>query len=451
MNRSTCAGVLVAGLSAVALAAQSAPKTTWDGVYSTPQADQGSTLYADKCAKCHGPDGTGGDAPDLVGSAFASDWDPNPITGLFDRTRVDMPADAPGSLSRDQTAQIVAHLLALNGFPSGPADLPSAAAGLDQIKYVATRPAPQAPPVARAINVPGVLDGPDPAQMETAPDLGFKAVEDGLKMPAGITMGAPSSVAFDAHGHMLVFNRGQHPLMEFDGQGVFVRSFGEGRYVRPHGMRLDADGNIWTTDVNGHTVTKMSPAGDVLLTLGTRGQSGSWDEAAGTRLLFEPADIAFAPGGDFFVVEGHGRGEGRVIKFDKTGAFLKSWGGNGKGEGQFDQPHALLVRDGVLYVADRENRRVQIFDLDGKFIKSWKFAGLPCGLLSGLDGQLYLATGFSGQILRLDTNGKAVAAMGQPGRGFGEFGEAHYMAIAPSGDIYVADTINAVLHRYAKK
>jgi len=231
-----------------------------------------------------------------------------------------------------------------------------------------------------------------------------------------------------------------------------VLSFGEGMYVRPHGMRIDPEGNIWTTDVNGHTVMKMSPAGDVLLTLGTRGQSGRWDEAAGTRLFFEPADIGFAPNGDVFVVEGHGRGEGRVLRFDKSGRFLTSWGGNGSGEGQFNQPHAILVdRQNRVYVADRENRRVQLFDMDGHFIKSWKFAGLPCGLLMAPDQQMYLATGFSGQILRLDANGKAVAAMGQPGKGLGEFGEAHYMAIASTGDIYVADTINAVLHRYVRR
>jgi DNA-binding beta-propeller fold protein YncE len=302
------------------------------------------------------------------------------------------------------------------------------------------------------ITVPGVLSGPDPAQMETAPDLGYRAVEAGLKLPDGMKMGAPSSVVFDARGHMLVFNRGEHPLMEFDGQGVFVRSFGEGRYVRPHGMRIDPDGNIWTTDVNGHTVTKLSPAGDVLLTLGERGKSGSWDEAAGTHLFFEPVDIAFGPGGDVFLIQGHGRGEGRVLRFDKSGKFLKTWGGNGSAPGQFNQPHSILIdRQGLVYVADRENRRVQIFDTDGRFITSWKFNGLTCGLLVGPDQQMYLATGFSGQILRLDANGKAVAAMGQPGKGLGEFGEAHYMAIAPSGDIYVADTINAVLHRYVKR
>ena len=315
-------------------------------------------------------------------------------------------------------------------------------------QFAAAQSAEPAPPRLKAA---GVLDAPDPAQMETAPALHFGAVNPGLKLPADIKLGAPSSVAFDKSGHLFVFNRGQHPLLEFDAQGALVRSLGEGQFVRPHGMRIDPEGNIWLTDVAGHTVTKMSPSGQILLTLGTKGQPGNWDESAGTHLLFEPCDLAFAPNGDVFIVEGHGRGEGRVLKFDKSGKFLKSWGSTGKNDGQFDQPHSLIVRDGLLYVADRENHRVQIFDLDGKFERVWKFAGLPCGLLNGPDGQLYLTSGFSGQILRLDANGKPVAAMGQPGPGFADFGEAHYMAIAPSGDIYVADTINQVLHRYAKQ
>jgi DNA-binding beta-propeller fold protein YncE len=299
----------------------------------------------------------------------------------------------------------------------------------------------------------GVLDAPDPKQMETAPPLGYHPVETGLSLPDGIKLGASSGVAFDAQGHMWVLNRGEHPLVEFDARGTFIRALGEGKYTRAHGLRIGPDGSIWTTDVQGHTVMKMNAKGDVLLTLGTRGQSGSWDEAAGTRLLFEPADIGFGPNGDVFVVEGHGRGEGRVLRFDKSGKFITSWGGKGAAPGQFDQPHSILVNaQNQVLVADRENRRVQVFDLDGRFIRQWAFKGLPCGLLVGPDRQLYLATGFSGQILRLDADGKPVAMMGQPGPGpaLGEFGEAHYMAIAPNGDIYVADTINAKLHRFSK-
>ena len=234
---------------------------------------------------------------------------------------------------------------------------------------------------------PGVLDKPDPKQMENAPPLGYHPVETGLSLPDGIKLGASSSVAFDAQGHMWVLNRGEHPLMEFDANGKFLRSLGEGKYNRAHGLRIAPDGGIWTTDVQGHTVMKMNTKGDVVLTLGTRGQPGNWDEAAGTRLLYEPADIAFGPNGDVFVVQGHGRGEGRVLRFDKAGTFIKSWGGKGAEPGKFDQPHSILVNaENQVLVADRENRRVQVFDLDGRFIKAWKFNGLPCGLLVGPDG-----------------------------------------------------------------
>jgi sugar lactone lactonase YvrE len=289
--------------------------------------------------------------------------------------------------------------------------------------------------------------------MEEAPPLGYHAIPNGVTLPDTITLGASSGVAFDAQGHLWVLNRGAHPLIEFDAQGHFMRSAGEGQYTRGHGLRIAPDGNIWTTDVQGHTVMKRSPAGELLLTLGTRGKPGSWDEAAGTRLLYEPADLAFAPNGDVFVVQGHGRGEGRVLRFSNSGTFIMSWGGKGTAPGQFDQPHSILIANNQVLVADRENHRVQFFDMNGTFLKAWAFKGLPCGLLMGPDMQLYLATGFSGQILRLNAEGQAVGMMGQPGPGpaLGEFGEAHYMAIAPDGDIYVADTINALLHRFSKR
>jgi DNA-binding beta-propeller fold protein YncE len=296
------------------------------------------------------------------------------------------------------------------------------------------------------------LTAPDPAQMEKAPDLGFRPVEHGLKIPDGVTMGAPSAVAVTASGHVIVFNRGPFPLLEFDKDGTFVRSMGEGRYVRPHGMRLDSQGNIWTTDVNGHTVTKMSPQGDVLLTLGVRGQAGQWSETANSRLLNEPTDLAFGPAGEIYLLQGHGRAEERLLKFDRTGTLVKSWGGRGKAPGQFDTSHSIVVdARGLIYVADRQNRRVQIFDGEGNVVREWKFAGLPCGLYIGADRQMYLVTGYSGQILKLDADGKALAATGQPGKGLGEFGEAHYMTIGAGGEIWVADTVKPALHKFVRR
>jgi sugar lactone lactonase YvrE len=217
-------------------------------------------------------------------------------------------------------------------------------------------------------------------------------------------------------------------------------------------MRIDAAGNIWTTDVAGHTVTKMNPRGQVQLVLGVKGQAGEWDEAAKSRLLNEPNDVAVSPSGDIFVVQGHGQAVPRVLRFDRNGAFIRSWGGKGAAPGQFDIAHSVVVdAKGLVYVADRQNRRVQIFDADGKFIKAWRFAGLPCGLYIARDGQMYLVSGFAGQILKLDPDGKVLAATGQPGKALGEFGEAHYMTLSPKDDIYVADTVRPALHKYVKK
>jgi DNA-binding beta-propeller fold protein YncE len=307
--------------------------------------------------------------------------------------------------------------------------------------------------LAQFLQAPGVLNGPDPAQMEKAPLLPYAAVPHGVVLPESVPLGRPSSVAFDSHGHLLVFTRADQPLLEIDAtSGALVKAFGEGRYVRSHGLRVDPEGNIWTTDVAGHTVTKMDASGTVLLTLGTKGQPGGWDEAAGSRLLFEPNDVGFAPSGDVIVVQGHGKGEPRALRFDRNGKFVTSWGGLGTGPGQFDQSHSVVVdRDGLVYIADRQNHRVQVFDLNGKYLKEWKFAGLPCGLYLGRDGRMFLASGFSGQILQIDAHGAAVGMFGQPGRGFGEFGEAHYLTVAPNDDIYVADTINPALHRFARR
>jgi sugar lactone lactonase YvrE len=296
-----------------------------------------------------------------------------------------------------------------------------------------------------------VLQAPDPAQMETAPDLGYQPVPHGLRLPDHLTLGAPSSVAFTPAGHLLVFNRGRFPLLEFTADGTFVRSVETATYTRPHGMRVDTAGNIWTTDVNGHTVTKMNPAGEVQLVLGVHGRAGTWNEAAGSRLLDEPTDVAVAPSGDIFVTVGHGRAEPRVLRFDSNGVFIRSWGGRGTSPGEFDIAHSVVVdAKGLVYVADRQNRRVQIFDANGTFIKAWRYAGLPCGLHIAAGGQMYLVSGFAGQILKLDSDGKATAATGQPGKALGEFGEAHYLTIGAGDDIYVADTVKPALHKFVR-
>ena len=287
-----------------------------------------------------------------------------------------------------------------------------------------------------------ILTAPDPAQMEDAPDLGYRPVPHGLEIPDDVEMGAPSSVGWTSTNKILVFNRGPNPLMEFNPDGSFIRAWGQGQYDRPHGMRIDREGHIWTTDVNGDTIRKMNPDGEVLLTI-------TPDD---TALLEEPTDLYVGLEDEIFVLVGHGQGVPRVLKFASDGSLMKSWGEPGTGPSQFDTPHSIVVdADGLVYVADRQNRRVQIFDSEGTYVKEWAYKGLPCGLFIDADGQMYMVSGFAGEILKLDENGKALGANGQPGKGLGEFGEAHYMTMSPDGDIYVADTVRPELHKYVKK
>jgi sugar lactone lactonase YvrE len=297
----------------------------------------------------------------------------------------------------------------------------------------------------------------DPALLvpEAAPELDFAYVPDAITLPAGAKMGAAAAVAFDARGHIYVLTRGAQAFFEFDENGAFVRSFGDGLFTRSHGLRIDRDGNLWATDVGGHIVVKMNPAGQVLLTIGTKGEAGDWNEAAGSHKLNQPNDIAIAPNGDVFVAQGHtpgaGRGDARVLKFDKDGRFIKSWGGKGNGPGQFDVAHGITFDPkGLLWVMDRENQRIQVFDTNGTFVREQKYKGLPCSVAFARD-EAFMVNGFAGQLLRLDTSGKVLAAMGKPGTAPGEFGEAHFIAVSARGDVYVADSVNGMLMKFARK
>jgi DNA-binding beta-propeller fold protein YncE len=295
----------------------------------------------------------------------------------------------------------------------------------------------------------------DPALLipQNAPELDYVAVAEPFTFPAGTALaGAAASVTFDSKGHLFVLTRGNPSLYEFDNNGKFIRSFGEGLFTRSHGLRIDKDGNIWATDVGAHTVLKLDPQGKVLMTLGTKGQRGEWNDS--THLFNEPNDIVFGRNGDLFITQGHtpgASGDPRVLKFDKDGKFIKSWGGKGKEPGKFDVAHGIAIdAKGQLWVTDRENQRIQIFDQDGKYIKELKYAGLPCSLDIGAQN-IFMSNGFAGQVLKLDLDGKVLAATGKPGKGVGEFGEAHVIAVSPKGEIFVADSVNSAVQKFVKK
>jgi sugar lactone lactonase YvrE len=296
----------------------------------------------------------------------------------------------------------------------------------------------------------------DPALLvpETAPELDYVVAPAAVTLPAGKDMGATASVAFDKDGHLWVLSRGEQAFFEFNADGTYIKSFGDKIFTRSHGLRIDRQGNLWATDVGGHIVVKMTRDGKTLLTIGTKGEAGDWNEATGSHKLNQPNDIAIADNGDVFVVQGHTpgpMGDPRVLKFDKDGKFIKSWGGKGSGPGQFQVAHGIAIdAKGLVWVADRENQRIQLFDQDGKFVREVKYKGLPCSLDIGRQ-YMYMVNGFAGQVLRLDLNGKVLAAMGKPGKGPGEFGEAHMIAVSQKDEIFVADSVNAALVKFVKK
>jgi DNA-binding beta-propeller fold protein YncE len=290
---------------------------------------------------------------------------------------------------------------------------------------------------------------------QEGPELGYVNVPNGLVIPEGFTFGLPGNVYVDPKTqHLWVLNRGPVPVTEFDETGKMVLQLGGGMFGnRPHAVRLDPDNNIWVADGSTHIVVKMDRTGKVLLTLGEKGKAGDWNEAAGTKLLNAPNDVAFGRNGDIFLVQGHtpgAMGDPRVLKFDKTGKFIKTWGGKGAEPGKFQVAHAIAIdAKGQLWITDRENSRIEVFDQEGAFVKELKYAGLPCAIEIHSDA-IWMTNGFTGQILKLDLDGKVLGVSGKAGNGPGEFGEAHYMSVNAKGEVFVADVVKGVM-KFVKK
>jgi hypothetical protein len=206
-------------------------------------------------------------------------------------------------------------------------------------------------------------------------------------------------------GYATCVGRTEPPILEFDPSGKLLKSFGGGMFAFPHGFTIDGEGNIWASDANkdemvlgksakdsngvvrGHQVFKLSPTGDILMTLGKEGMPGN-----GPNTFDQPTGIALASNGDIFVTDGHGKND-RVVKFSKDGKFIKTWGHHGSGPGEFDQPHDISIggSQGHVFVADRSNSRVQVFDQDGNFIAAWKQFGRPSAVYVSKDDTLYVS------------------------------------------------------------
>src|SRR5262245_29595071 len=215
----------------------------------------------------------------------------------------------------------------------------------------------------------------------------YRPVPNWPQLPPDVKLGRVSGVATDANDRVYVFHRGKQPILVFDRDGKFLRSWGDGVIDMAHGLRIDRDGNVWVTDIGYHLVLKFDPPGKLLLTLGQKSKPGDAADQFNT-----PTDIAVATSGEFYVRDGYGNS--RVVKFSREGKFVKEWGKKGTGEGEFNLPHAILLDDrGRVIVGDRENNRIQVFDADGKFLTQWKESGAPFGLFLTADKRLFVADG----------------------------------------------------------
>ena len=242
-------------------------------------------------------------------------------------------------------------------------------------------------------------------------------------LPDGRTWGSTAGIDIGPDGHVWAYDRcgasglqdagcdsaDVDPILKFDREtGEVLTSFGAGLFVTPHGFHVDSDGNVWVTDftgneegTKGHQVIKFSPEGEVLMRLGEAGVPGD-----GPGQLNAPCDVITAPNGDIFVADGHnGQGEnplpgstGRILKFNRDGEFIKEWGQIGTEPGDFRTPHALAFDSaGRLFVADRGNHRIQIFDQDGNYLDSYEQFGRISGLFITADDMLYAIDSESNQ------------------------------------------------------
>ena len=291
-------------------------------------------------------------------------------------------------------------------------------------------------------------------QVQSGPPLPYHVVPGWAHLPAGWNFGEVSAVDVDKEDNVWVFNRGVHPVIKFDKSGKFLQSWPEVTMKRSHGLRVDGDGNIWTVDVDAHRVIKWTPDGRILMVIG--GPGGTPGDNNSLYAFNLPANITFAPNGDFFVADGYGNS--RVIKFNKDGEFLAKWGSKGAGDGEFDLVHDVaLDGQGRLYVADRNNRRVQIFNENGKFEGKWTDLGQPEGLYYvKSDDAIYMCDGGSGKdlenhrIIKVNLEGKVLGVLSSFGKVAGKLDVPHYIAVDSKGAIYVAEIRNWRVQKFVK-
>jgi DNA-binding beta-propeller fold protein YncE len=326
---------------------------------------------------------------------------------------------------------------------------------------------------------------------QSVPDIPFDSVADFLKLPPGMNFGEVPGVAVNAKGHVFVFTRSNSAggpafapaaaqLLEFGPKGEFLREIGKGLYgwSFAHSVRIDKDDNIWAIDKGSDMIIKFNQAGQVMMVFGRRKESADaetkpWENVdpplpAVDGLFRQPTDVAWDSDGNTYITDGYVNS--RVAKYDRNGDWVKSWGDKGTGPGQFRLPHAIAIdRGNNIYVGDRTNRRIQVFDTDGKFLRMFTIdvppdprtravnGNTPTGerlaAVSGAPNSICITPGpnqvmfvgettFPGRVFKVSLDGRVLGVIGRSGRQLKQFSGAHALACPSENEVYVAETSN---------
>jgi outer membrane protein assembly factor BamB len=282
-------------------------------------------------------------------------------------------------------------------------------------------------------------------------DFKYRMIENWAKLPEGWSFKEVAAVAVDSDDNVYTFTRGDHPIIVFDRDGNFLRSWGEGQYPRAHGIHMGPDDSIYLTDDGGHFVRKCSLEGKLLLEIGVPGKPAPYMSG---EPFHRCTHTALSPRGEIYVSDGYGNA--RVHKYLPDGKLLMSWGEPGTGPGEFNIVHNICTdADGWVYVADRENHRVQVFDGNGKYETQWNNLHRPCGLYMDYARHPVCYIGELGPSMAVNRNspnlGPRVSIVDHEGKLLSRFGDAHAglgptaflgphgMCVDSRGDLYVGE------------
>ncbi|MCS6859899.1 MAG: peptidyl-alpha-hydroxyglycine alpha-amidating lyase family protein [Abditibacteriales bacterium] len=259
------------------------------------------------------------------------------------------------------------------------------------------------------------------------------------KLPEGWQWGWIPVVACDSQDRVFVYSRSEHPLVVFDREGNFLASWGEGILHDAHGIYIDAEDNVYCTERNTHCVRKFNKHGELVMTLGTPGKAAERDGDPFNK----PTDLAMASTGELFVSDGYGNA--RVHKFAPDGTLLKSWGERGSGPGQFALSHCVRVdKHDRVWVCDRENNRIQIFDTDGNFLTEWTGLLRPNTIYFDPHDEVVYVAELTHRVSLWTLDGELITQWGgaRPSEKPGEFaGGPHGIWVDAHGDLYVGEVL----------